>query len=334
MTIATEALKTSLEATDGWASMNAYERTKLACASLLRAGESIPSWTVIRDLIGKGSSGDINRAKQDFRFEHAQALRKMEGFDAQGVPDALTPHIVRFWQAAIEYVRAEFSDKEKAWLDKVEQAQAGADHANSERDRALAEMHTLQAKIQGLESSIDALRNQVSSEQGARAQAEQMATDTRADLIGQRDRLDQALARTQEDLNKAITRLEGTERHTKMEIERVRQESAQKQAALIAQLEKEQGKYTLDTMRLERDLQEARERLKNTRETNNSLSQENIDAKERIGALEQLVQTLQTQNEKLIASISRSGRQKLVQKRLINKPRPRGHLRNSIAEKQ
>lgn len=311
--------------------MTAYDRAKQCCAELTRVGESIPSWTVIRDIIGKGSAGDINRAKRDFRIEHGAALRKMEGFEAQGVPEALTPHVVGFWHAAIEHVRTEFSEKERSWLNEVEQAQAAVDLAHAERERALAEAQTLQAKAQGLEASIETLRSQVASEQGARAQAEQMAADTRADLIGQRDRLDQALARTQEDLNKAITRLEGTERHTKMEIERVRQEAAQKQAALSAQLEKEQGKYLLDTMRLDKELQELRARTKSIQELNTKLNAESKENLDRALRAEQLVSTLQDQNKKLLASISRptsTATPKTIRKRLIGKrhtTRPQGH---------
>ena len=85
-----------------WAKLNAYERTKLACQELTRAGAPIPAWTALRDIIRKGSAGDINRAKKDFRLEHAEALRKMEGFSADGVPPALTPHILGMWTEAIK----------------------------------------------------------------------------------------------------------------------------------------------------------------------------------------------------------------------------------------
>lgn len=302
--------------------MTAYDRAKQCCAEITRIGEAIPSWTVIRDIIGKGSAGDINRAKRDFRVEHGAALRKMEGFEAQGVPESLTPHIVGLWQTAIEHVRAEFSEKEESWQEQINFAENARAHADAQRDKAIIETQALQAKTQGLEESIETLRSQVASEQGARAQAEQMAADTRADLIGQRDRLDQALARTQEDLNKAITRLEGTERHTKMEIERVRQEAAQKQAALSAQLEKEQGRYMLDTTRLDKELQEQRARSKSIQELNTTLTAESKENLDRALRAEQLIATLQEQNKKLLASISRPtsrAKPKIARKRLIGK---------------
>lgn len=326
-----ESVSNSLLSTPGWSSMTAYDRAKQCCAEITRTGEAIPSWTVIRDIIGKGSAGDINRAKRDFRAEHGAALRKMEGFEAQGVPESLTPHIVGFWQAAIEHVRREFSEKEQSWQEEIEQATAVAELAHDERERALAEVQALHAKSQGLEASIETLRSQVASEQGARAQAEQMAADTRADLIGQRDRLDHALARTQEDLNKAITRLEGTERHMKMEIERVRQEAAQKQAAISAQLEKEQGKYLLDTTRLDKELQELRARTKSIQELNTKLLAESKGNLDRALRAEQLVNTLQDQNKKLLASVSRPtsrAKPKTIRKRLVGKrhtTRPQAH---------
>lgn len=302
--------------------MTAYDRAKLCCAEITRIGEAIPSWTVIRDIIGKGSAGDINRAKRDFRAEHGAALRKMEGFEAQGVPEALTPHVVSLWQAAIEHVRAEFSGKEDAWQDRIDSSENAQVHAYAQRDKAIAEAQTLQAKAQGLEESIETLRNQVVSEQGARAQAEQMAADTRADLIGQRDRLDQALARTQEDLSNAITRLEGTERYTKMEIERVRQEAVQKLSGLSAQLEAEQSKYIIDTTRLDKALQEQRERSASFQKLNMTLAAERQENLDRALRAEQLANTLQEQNNKLLASISQQAnkaRPKAARKRLTQK---------------
>lgn len=319
-----ESVSKSLLGTPGWASMTAYDRAKQCCAEITRIGEAIPSWIVIRDIIGKGSAGDINRAKRDFRVEHGAALRKMEGFEAQGMPESLTPHVVGLWQAAIEHVRAEFSEKEDAWQDRIDSAENAQVHAYAQRDEAIAEAQTLQAKAQGLEESIETLRSQVASEQGARAQAEQMAADTRADLIGQRDRLDQALARTQEDLSKAITRLEGTERYTKMEIERVRQEAAQKLATLSALLEKEQSKYMIDTNRLDKALQEQRARSTSFQERNTTLTAESKENLDRALRAEQLANTLQEQNNKLLASVSRpinTAKPKTARKRLTRKRR-------------
>lgn len=297
-------ISSTLAAQPGWEKLSAYERTKMACEALTRAGESIPSWNTLRDIIGKGSAGDINRAKKDFRVEHADVLRKMEGFSAEGVPPSLTKHILGLWQEAVFQAQGAFSEKERAWEEDVEQAVAAYEVARADADRAQAELQAAQAKADGIEQARLALQDQVRSEQAARVQAEKMMDEIRADLLGQRDRLDAALATSKAELEKAITRLEATERRSMMEIERARQEAAQKVTHATALLKSEQDKYALETIRLSKQIQDGRAQSARMQERLAALEPENRALSDRARRAEALVAELQAQNAKLVATVS------------------------------
>jgi len=317
----------------GWDAMNAYARTKLVCAELLRAGAPIPAWTTIRGLIGKGSANDINRAKKDFRLEHAQSLRKLEGFSAEGVPQTLTPHILGLWQAAIAHAQGVFSEKERVWEAEVEDAVAAHQQAQTELVHAQAAMQALQIHADGLEQARLALQERIHSEQAARAQAEKMMNDIRADLIDQRDRLDKALAHAQTELNKAIHRLEAAERRAMMEIERTQQEAAQTVAHATMQIKTEQEKHVQETTRLAGQIQAGQSRAARLQEQNIVLEQENRTLAERTKRAEALVDALRAQHATLharhaalLTSFAQPGQQRrhaaLKKKRLRRQAHP------------
>jgi len=234
----------------GWPTLNAYERAKLACAELLRAGAPIPAWTALRELIGKGSANDINRAKKDFRLEHAESLRKLEGFAAEGVPDTLSPHIVGLWQEALAHAQLAYADKERVWQADLEEAVSARTQAQSELEHSQLAVQSLQVRVLEHEQRALSLQAQLQAEQTARAQAERMNTELRAELGVQRDRLDQALASAQAELEKAINRLQASERRAMMEIEHTRQDAAQKIADLHALLTQAQELHAQEMAQL------------------------------------------------------------------------------------
>lgn len=127
-----------LTALPEWNKLNAYEQTKACCRELTQRGVRIPSWMGIRDIIGKGSSNDINRGKEDFRREQAESLKRMNGF-VEGVPEVLAPHIQGFWEAAVQYVRQEFEAQTQEWQARIEQAEseqeAALQHAQALNDQ-------------------------------------------------------------------------------------------------------------------------------------------------------------------------------------------------------
>jgi len=324
---------TKLAALPAWNSMNAYVRAKLACAELLRAGAPIPAWTAIREIIGKGSANDINRAKHDFRLEHAQTLRKMEGFSAEGVPPDLTPHILGLWQAAVAQAQETYAEQARAWQNQVEQAEIACRHAQTEMQHAQTAMQASQAQTQALAQTKLALQAQIHSEQAARAQAEKMVVDIRADLIAQRDRLEQALTQTQTEMEKAITRLEAAERRSMMEIERARQQAAQQVANIQARLKAEQENHAEESVRLNGKIQENQAGLARLREQYVVLEQENRALTDRARRAEALTGELQAQHAALharhatvLAAIAQPGPHRqapLKKKRLRRQTGPR-----------
>ena len=233
-----EELRATLASTPDWDSLNAYEMTKRCCAELTKRGRRLPSWMNIRDIIGKGSANDINRGKEDFRREHGDALRKMSGF-VKGVPEALAPHILGFWTAAISLVREEFDGQVAEWQAQIERAEAAVAYAEDERDQAVSRAEALQGQIAGLQEAMRTLQGRVDTERAAREQAERMFESNRQELAGQRDELRAALDQSQKKLGEAISRLEGVERRSLLEIDRARGEAKSKVAEMQAHAEKE-----------------------------------------------------------------------------------------------
>ena len=96
----TEQLRALCAAYPQYEPGSAYVRTKILCDVLTKLGESIPSWMVLREHIGKGSSNDIARGVKDFRAEHADLLQRMEGLP-EGIPDKLAQPMQALWHAAL-----------------------------------------------------------------------------------------------------------------------------------------------------------------------------------------------------------------------------------------
>ncbi len=298
----------TLSRIQGWDSLSAYERAKLCCAELTRLGRAIPSWTTVRDIIGKGSSGDINRAKKDYRVEHAEALRRMEGFAHEGIPESLTPLIVGFWQEAVGHAKQSFAEQTQAWHDEIEQAQAAAQLATAERDRALVDAQALRATVAGLEETRGALQGQVLTEQAARAQAEKMASETHETLVDQREQMNKALAESKVEIEKAVTRLEGTEKRALLEIERARQDAARLVADSNARLKAEQDRGTIEMSKLTKQLQEARIHTTAVQDRNQVLEKDLQALRVQLQGALDTAAALRHQNTELLAAVSQPSR--------------------------
>lgn len=295
-------LHSTLTSTPDWGSLNAYEMTKRCCAELTRLGQRLPSWTSIRDIIGKGSAGDINRGKEDFRREHGDALRKMSGF-VKGVPEALAPHILGFWTAAISLVRKEFDGQVAQWQAQIERAEAAVAHAETERDQAVSCTEALQGRIAGLQEAMTTLQGRVDTERAAREQAERMFESNRQELAGQRDELRAALAHSQQELSDAITRLEGVERHSLLEIDRARTEAQNKIAGIEAKAARESSDHTLELARANSQLRDLRAQLASGTQQAALQEQENASMRERLQRAESQADHLASENARLVAAL-------------------------------
>lgn len=208
-----------------WERMNAFERTKLCCAEMTRRGERLPSWSVIRDIIGKGSAGDINRGKESFRREHAEALRRL-GKAVDGVPEELQAAFVEIWRVAVATARDSLSADLMAVREQLLNAEHRARVAEEDSLRAQALAAEAEARARDAEerNARDARRMEALHEALARAdqETERMLAARSAD----RDAFAGELARQQEQLKSALERLEGAEAFALHRIEEARGEAA------------------------------------------------------------------------------------------------------------
>lgn len=244
-----------LESPD-WPDLSAYERTKRYCDVCVRMGEKVPSWTVIREIIGKGSASDINRAKADWRAEHAQAIAERERVGA--LPRGLTGPMEGLWREAVKAAEALFAEERADLEDAVAHARAEAETAKAQA--SLAETRALEFEQDAHEASIarDAVSAQLETERSARAQAERMAQAQVADLVAARDAVAAALERSQAETRDALTRLEGVEAHMLREIDRVRTESERRIAKAESESKRAQDDAILKVARAERQAMDLR----------------------------------------------------------------------------
>ena len=227
------SVKEHLQSLPDWERLNAYDRTQQCCAELLRRGMPIPSWTSIRDLIGKGSPQDINRAKSDFRKALAQRLQDYQAVPT-GIPATLAPLLATLWEKAIAQASQGFQAQEAAYqkllIEQREQTHALIEENQSlETKQALLEAEglRLQQQIEALKEAGKALQLQLDTEREGRAQAEAMFAQARADALS-----------LQADMQQALTRFEQVENMALMRIHEAREEATQALAKEALRYEK------------------------------------------------------------------------------------------------
>jgi DNA repair exonuclease SbcCD ATPase subunit len=144
----------------------AYDRTMICCEILLEDGQAIPSWMVIREIIGKGSAQDIRRGVQNFRREHGERLRKMQGV-TPGVPESLAPHVRGLWEAAVAAARAEFDTNVQQWQQRIEQATIAAEQSGRALSEAQTLLQTTQSELEIRDKRIGSLEAEVKALESA-----------------------------------------------------------------------------------------------------------------------------------------------------------------------
>lgn len=213
-----------LQARTGLEAMTAYDRTKALLEILARKGVEAPNWAVIRSLIGKGSAGDINRAKRDFRKELGVQLGRMRG--AKGMTEEASDAFAKVWLLAVEQAAKTFDEQVNAITADLERAESAQMDAEVQRDEALSCMRALEGEKAGLQSSMGSLQALVEAERAAKEQAQQMFESARAELAGQLGQTKAALESAQQETAGALERFEGMEKRFQLEIDRARQELA------------------------------------------------------------------------------------------------------------
>lgn len=285
-----------------WDVLNAYERTKIACRELTLEGAQIPGWTDLRVIIGRGSAGDINRAKHDFRLEHAKKLQALEEIAPAGVPEELSEAILTFWQLARKHAQAAFTEKEVTLLTQAREAKDAMERAQEGELLSSQALATEQARAQGLAAAREALSSELRSERAARARAEQAVELARADAKERVDaargqaneqitKMEAALTKAQADLTTALDRLEGAQRHSLLQIESARTETRELRADYEARLKSAQSDLTLSNSRA----LQTQDRLQNAlRDAQQALSKSRADCAAATARLEQTASELES----------------------------------------
>ncbi len=270
MATKTEQLRALCAAYPQYESGSAYVRTKILCDVLTKLGESIPSWMVLREHIGKGSANDINRGVKDFRGEHAQLLQRMDGLP-EGVPEKLAQPMQALWHAALAEATEAFDQQRQEFHTQQAEAELIVSDALLERDNLAASLALANEKLTSAQLALAQEKERANAERAAREQAEHMAGKHIADLTQQRDDMTRVVEANTAELRTLTARLEDERRRSLMQIEQARQqvelarqqayrESEQKMAKLETQLRSEIADQTLEIFRWKKRCSDLEER--------------------------------------------------------------------------
>jgi predicted nucleic acid-binding Zn-ribbon protein len=290
----------------GFEEGTAYARTKVCCRILMQHGQSIPSWTVIRDIIGKGSSTDISRATKDFRQEHAERLRRLDGA-LPGIPEHLAPLVSSLWEAAFAAARTEFDAKERQWQIQIDQAEARSEMAAQQLVSAEVAMERQRDQIGALDSKIATLESLVRTEQASRQQAERMFEQHSADVSAQRDKLEEALSKNQVEMKKALERFDGERRHAMLQIDEARTKAANEVASVRAQAQREKSGLELEMARLHATVADLRNKANEADRKAAVTGQELIGLRERLSRAEADNDRLSSDNRRMVSLLKKHG---------------------------
>lgn len=203
---------------------NAFTRTLIACGVLTRLGEALPSWTTLREIIEKGSSGDINRGKAEFRRLHAVELKRLSAVP-EGIPDVLAPVVKRLWELAVDQASATMADREASAASREAEANKSIEAANRAAEVAATDRDLARAAVEAQKTTLATLTASVETERIARLAAEEKAVQAQEESAKQRQEMKGLLDSTRDELRTAVTRLDGAEKHAIREIDRARSEA-------------------------------------------------------------------------------------------------------------
>ncbi|CAG7857266.1 hypothetical protein MCAMS1_02033 [biofilm metagenome] len=291
-----------LETTPEWAKLNAYERTKRCCLELTKRGERIPSWIIIRNFIGKGSSNDINRGKRDFRQEHGSTLRKITGF-TESITGGVAAQPNNLWVTATSYAHNGLEEQIKKLRQQTALAELTIARLENECAQALTHSNRLNDEITRLKDAAEFLKANAACERLARARAEHLLETQQQEISEQRGQLINALDNSQKELKAALSRLEGTENHVLLEIDRVKTDTQKKNDMLETRHRKEiQAKVdAIKNLEHKFQLQSAYEN--ENRQKTILLEQDNRVLNELLQRAEALIDNLSADNSQLLTAI-------------------------------
>lgn len=271
-----ERVRAELLQIAGFSDLRAQDQALLCYRALGRYGVIAPSWTRVREIIGKGSSNSISQAQKIFLAELGKFLTSAREIDAS-VPRAVADSFAGLWRDAVDHARQAFDGQTRKWKDQILQAEAARDAAEQARAEVASREQSLLARIQGLDGIVKSLQEQLSTEKHNREQAERLLQHANNELIEQRNDLKQALAASQRETEAAITRLEGVQKHSLQEVARARSErdaeiarARSERDRLVAQLDEQ--RQALDTT--SREIQALRLQLQAALQENSRLAEQ------------------------------------------------------------
>lgn len=266
-----------------WPVLTAYERTKIICEELVANGATIPAWMTLRELIGKGSSADINRGKEDFRQELAEKMRASRRMP-QGLPAPVSEMMTKLWHTAMTEASKSFND------DAVQNRELLA-----ERDGQIANLNFL---LQEADMAKTRLERKLEETENDLASIGVIVAHLRQDnaaLTNLKQHLEQQLADTvarfaeqQKEIDKAVHRLEAVEDRALMRVEEVRQAYQAKLDDAASQMKRKDDDFTLRSAKYATLIKETNDRA-------DALAQRNAEKDIELATLNERVAMLSEQ---------------------------------------
>jgi chromosome segregation ATPase len=218
----------------------AYVRTKICCQALMEAGHGIPSWIVIRDIIGKGSSSDISRATKDFRQDHGARLRAQTD-PLSTIPPRLRGMLEQIWAAAAEDAQGLFDEQTQSMTQAIEAAEQDAAKAKFQANHEAEQALRLSDQLAKAESRAQDFAARLAAEQATLTRARELFQQQLDELAGQRASLQSALEGATSEVAKAIESLDGERRFAMLSIETARREARELAATEVASIRSQAG---------------------------------------------------------------------------------------------
>ena len=222
-----DSLKQQCEQDPAYAQGSAFVRTRILCRVLTEAGQPIPGWMPIRDIIGKGSATDINKGIKAYREEHASLLRAMRGGNAV-LPEGLASRVADLWRDAVDEASKLFAADVVLWQERIASATEAVRAMEAERDRhahAAQELRLVADQLREASASASAL---LSAEREARAALEVRLEKQSEELLKQQQQFEATSRR-------AIQEIDAARQDKRRDVERLQSE-LQKATTLQAEL--------------------------------------------------------------------------------------------------
>ncbi|MBJ8931657.1 DNA-binding protein [Citrobacter freundii] len=277
----------------GGKTLTAYELTKICCEALTKSGQRIPAWTVIRDMIGKGSANDINRAKAHYRAELGAHFNQRDERLAE-LPEDVATAFSAIWQRALTAAHEVYSDARLKDDERVSNALAQADEAEEQLSLALKHVSRLESDIQHEKHTSNLLIDQL-------AEVRANATNNEKRYLIREEELKKQIERLTADLESEMKAHEQTKHDHIIENDELRHSHDECRNELTI-ARKDIERYQLENKQQESEL---KDRGTTIEQLNDSLKKADINLNELTNEVSVLKQTLKDAKDELHSTATR-----------------------------